>query len=97
MKLEREKIQTLNRTLNDIYDGYRGIIDFFNNAAKSGRFHHNTYTLELSEKQRKEMLDLMVNELSKIEHAVEKMKNLLDDFTFKRGESKVEGETSHNL
>jgi len=78
--------------LNDIYDGYREIIDFFNKAAKSGRFHHNTYTLELSEKQRKEMSDLMVNGLSKIEHAVQEMKNLLDDLTSKRGESKVEGE-----
>lgn len=80
MKLEREQIQTLNRELNDIYDGYRGIVDFLNKAVKSGRFNLNTYTLELSQKQGEEMSDLMVNELTKIERAVQEMKNLLETF-----------------
>jgi len=33
------------------------------------------------------MSDLMVNELSKIENAVQDMKNLLDDLVSKTGES----------
>jgi hypothetical protein len=77
----------LNRRLNNVYDGYRAIVDFFNEAAGSGRITHNTYTLELSEKQKKEMSDLMVNELSKIENAVQEMKNLLDGLTSKTRES----------
>ena len=87
VKLEREQIETLNRRLNNVYDGYRRIVDFFNKVARSGRIIHNTYTLELSEKQSKEMSDLMVNELSKIENAVQDMKNLLDDLVSKTGES----------
>jgi hypothetical protein len=87
VKLEREQIKTLNRALSDVYDGYRGIVDFFNRLARSGRIIHSTYTLELSEKQREETSDLMQNKLSKIEDAVQEMKNLLDDLTSKRGES----------
>ncbi|MDH5441174.1 MAG: hypothetical protein OEZ48_10670 [Candidatus Bathyarchaeota archaeon] len=87
VKLEREQIETLNRRLNNVYDGYRGIVDFFNKVARSGRIIHNTYTLELSEKQSKEMSDSMVNELSKIENAVQDMKNLLDGLTSKTRES----------
>ena len=87
VKLEREQIKTLNRALSDVYDGYRGIVDFFNRLARSGRIIHSTYTLELSEKQREETSDLMQNKLSKIEDAVQEMRNLLDDLTSKRGES----------
>ena len=79
MKLEREQIQALNDGLNDVYDGYRRIVEFMNVFAKSGRFNPNTYTLELSENQRQEMSCSMLNELSKIEHAIQKLKKFLED------------------
>lgn len=77
MKLEREQIQTLRRRLNDVYDGYRKIVKILNEVVRSSGFYSKTYTIEFSEKQKFPVL--MLNELSKIEGAVQELKNLLEN------------------
>lgn len=78
-RLEREQIQALNRGLNDLYDSYRRIIEFINETARSGGFDPGAFAIELTEKQEREMSALMLDELSKIEEAVQELKTLLED------------------
>lgn len=75
-KLDREQIQTLNEELSNIYDGYKGTVLCMRKLATLG-FNPSFYTIELSEGKKEEMRALVSDQLSKIEDAVENVRNLL--------------------
>ena len=75
-KLEREQVQTLDQELNNIYDGYKGTVQCMRKLTGLG-FNQNAYTIELSEEQEEEIRALVSDQLSKIEKAVENVRNLL--------------------
>lgn len=79
IKIRREHILCLNNELNSIYEGYRKIIEFLNELASSGKFNYQSYTLELSENQTREMTAFIMDELSKIENAAQEIRNMLKD------------------
>jgi len=74
-KLEREQIQTLDQELDNVYDGYRGTVQCMRELTRLG-FNPNSYTIELSDQQKEEMGALVSDQLSKIEEAVENVRNL---------------------
>jgi hypothetical protein len=76
-RIEREHIGTLKDGLNDVYDAYRRMGEFLNELAASGGFDPETYTIEISEKQRQKMADLLADELLSIERVVREFKALL--------------------
>lgn len=76
-RIEREHIGTLKDGLNDVYDAYRRIGEFLNELVASGGFDPETYTIEISEKQRQKMADLLADELLSIEQVVQEFKALL--------------------
>lgn len=76
VKLKKEQIGALQKGLNEVYSGYHGIVEGLNEAA--GNFDPKTFTIELAEEKKQQTLTLMRSELSKIEHAVQELKNVLD-------------------
>ena len=76
-RLEKEQIKILNESLNDLYEGYKRIVQFLNETVKSSRFDHKSFSIEISEIQRQELSNFISSEIDKIEDAAQDLKDVL--------------------
>ncbi len=76
-RLEKEQIRALNEGLNDLYEGYKRIVQFLNETVKSSRFDPKSFSIELSEIQRQELSNFITSEIDKIEDAAHELKDVL--------------------